>query len=1013
MKTLILLLTLVTATVLRAQTSTLVTAEENGSRSTRLNLVFLSEGYTSSEMGKFATDVQAAVTFLFTKEPWVRYRSYCNIYSIEIASNQSGTDYVTPSTLYPTPQTRDTYFQTGFITPGISQLNILSGTGSSRVYSLLNKHVPEYDIPIVLINDPRYGGSGGPIALTTTDPGSAGILEHELGHSFAKLTDEYDEEYLGYPPTEFPNATAKTDLSQIRWNMWIEPGTPLFTPEYDSRYQDKVGHFEGANYRRSGWYRPHDAALMRFLNRPPGNVTREAILLSYYSRVSPMDDYAPKTLTRTVTSQLPLTFSVTPKVPSTGPSLTVQWLLDNVTISGQTGSTLNLASKDIGNGAHKIKAIVKDPTDWVRRDPTALTSDEITWSLTTAVITTQLPPMTVLQEGSSLQLDATSTGTGPISYRWFKNNVELKPAVTTPTLNVGPVSLVDTGTYTVRVTNPAATVSHSSVLGVIKSSIPQVVVGKGRTATLPITASANVTTAFWSFAGGPTLSNNARYAGATTKSLQIKTVDIGDSGNYSFSTGTFTGGQAQLLVVTGETDYTGQAVNLPTGIIGATYSQPFPAPNNPLLTPNSYTAIKLPKGLAIHSKTGLITGIPTVASVDQANGDEVSFTVGNEFGKKTTLKVRLLIKPLPPGVQGSFAGPVYFNSALGSTTGGLMTITINSTGSYTGSAVIGTETLSFSGTVRTATPTDTTASGTIILKPKHLSSPLSRTFTITDSLDSDPFTAALSDGPTNFQLWRNKWADPGSVNPYAGYHTFYLTASPNANAPKGHGFGSVSIDTTGRTIATGQLADGSSFSTTSFLSPAGSVFVYQTLYATVAKGSFIAFLDLELGSPAYFNTSNSISNWFRPADTRPISATIGRSYRNGFGLGVNPETPLPIGGLYVPPAKTVIPMELPAPTGAPITNALLTFATTLGADPVAVNADVSMNIKAGGATIVNPNSKLVSFSLTPVDGRFKGSYTTKDNDPRPPVAPAASRPQITRRVDYQGIIVRENGTQKG
>jgi hypothetical protein len=210
MKTLILLLTLFTATVLRAQTSNLVVVEENGSRSTRLNLVFLSEGYTSSEMGKFASDVQAALDFLFTKEPWVRYRSYCNIYSIEIASNQSGTDYVVPSLLYPNSQTRDTYFQTGFVTPGISQLNVLTGAGSSRVYSLLNKHVPEYDIPVVLINDPRYGGSGGPIALTTTDPGSIGILEHELGHSFAKLTDEYDEEYPGYPNTEYPNATAKT-----------------------------------------------------------------------------------------------------------------------------------------------------------------------------------------------------------------------------------------------------------------------------------------------------------------------------------------------------------------------------------------------------------------------------------------------------------------------------------------------------------------------------------------------------------------------------------------------------------------------------------------------------------------------------------------------------------------------------------------------------------------------------------------------------------------------------------
>ncbi len=90
----------------------------------------------------------------------------------------------------------------------------------------------------------------------------------------------------------------------------------------------------------------------------------------------------------------------------------------------------------------------------------------------------------------------TSTGPGPISYQWFRNNIALNPAVTTPTLSVGPLSLADAGTYTVKVTNPAATVSHSSVLGVIRPEIPRVVVGRGRTAILPITSSANVTTAF-------------------------------------------------------------------------------------------------------------------------------------------------------------------------------------------------------------------------------------------------------------------------------------------------------------------------------------------------------------------------------------------------------------------------------------------------------------------------------------------------------------------------------------
>jgi len=469
MKTLILLLACITATALRAQTSTLVAVEENGSRSTRVNMVFLPDGYTSGQMGKFATDVQTTLTFLLSKEPWNRYRSYLNIYRIEVASNESGTD----NTHVPTPLPRttpivlkDTYFHTGFVTngQGFDRLNTISSAGSSRAYAVLNKHVPEYDIPIVIVNDDTYGGSGGPIAIATTNQFSAEILEHELGHSFAKLTDEYDEELPGYPNTEYPNATAKTVLSQIRWNMWIESGTPVpRTPEYDPLYNDKVGHFEGANYHASGWFRPHDAALMRFLNTPPGSVTREAILLTYYSKISPIDSVSPTTLTQTFTAPAPLTLSVTPKVPSTAPALTVEWRLNNVTIPGETGTSLVRNTKTFGNGTYKIKAIVRDPTDWVRRDPTALVVEEVTWTLNLSnqtdppIINTPLPASRVLEEGFSVFFDATATGPGPITYQWLRNNAPLKPAVTTPTLNLFDVTLAQAGTYSVKITVPNPT----------------------------------------------------------------------------------------------------------------------------------------------------------------------------------------------------------------------------------------------------------------------------------------------------------------------------------------------------------------------------------------------------------------------------------------------------------------------------------------------------------------------------------------------------------------------------
>ena len=993
--------------------STLAIVEEHGSRSQRINVVFLSEGYTSSDMTKYGSDVQSAVAYLFDREPWVRYRSYCNVYRIEIASNESGTDNGDDHS-----GLRDTYFSTGFYNPGIPQSIVIGTAGSTRAYALLNKHVPEYDIAVVLVNDSKYGGSGGALAVVSTNSHSAEILEHELGHSFAKLTDEYDAEYPGYPNIEYPNATTKTVRSQIRWNVWIDPMTDLPTAEGDflfgGPFNQAIGLYEGANYHTTGWYRPHDNKLMRSLGQEPGSVTREAIVLNYYGRVAMIEAATPTATTLTYTTPTPVSFALTIKSPSSGPALSTQWLIDNVAQS-ETSSTFTLSTKAIGNGTHTVKAVVRDTTDWVRRDPTGLMVEEKSWTLKLSnqtdppLITNALPASRVLPIGFGIQLDATATGPGPITYQWLKNGVPLSPAVTTPTLTIGTVTIPSAGAYTVKVSNPGHTVPQSCNLVVVDTyqTTPLTVVAQGHTATLAFNASTNLPPVTWTFAGS-TLANGAHYANATTKALQIKSVTTADTGAYYFASGDFAATTALYLrVVTGKPDYTGQTVTLPTGMIGGSYSASVAWPTDSLLSPNTFSALGLPKGLSLNAKTGAIGGTPTVASKDQGQGDEVTFTVGNEFGK-VTLKVRMLIKPLPPGVEGSFSGPVYLYSQLGNTTGGLMNVTITSTGFYTGSAVIGSETLPFSGSVTTSGPAATSAMGSLLLKPKHLSSALYITLGVTDYGDSDPATASLTgtdtagsaQPSTDFVLWRNKWVPPEAADPFAGYHTFYLPVSPNANAPKGYSFGSVSIDTNGKTIASGKLADGSAFTTSSLLSPEGTAFVYQTLYTTATKGSFIALLDLDVGATVAFS-GNSFTNWFRPADP---SATA-RAFKSGFG----PETMKPVGGRYSPPPKTAIPMGLNPGIGIPLTNASLTFQQLLGDDPLSVNPNVTLNLKAGSSVTVNaPNPKATTFSINPPDGRFQGGYTTVDADPR-----GAPHPAIKRIVSYQGIIVPVPGGLQG
>lgn len=365
----------VAALMLAGRASELVVVEENGDRATRINLVFLAEGYTAAEAPKFASDVEAATTSIFSREPWREYRTYCNVYRIEVASAESGCDHGDSSG---PDGWRDTWFETGFHDPAVPQWIISTFIGESRAYQLLNHWLPEYDIAVILVNDTRYGGSGGPLTIVTTHPLGPAVIEHELGHSFAQLADEYDADYPELLPMEAPNTTAHTTRADIPWRHWLDDTTPLPTPE-TAAFAATVGLFEGSSYRASGWYRPHYDSMMRRLNQPCGAVNREQLVLNYYARVSPLDSWFPATVEQWFAGAETLAFAVTPKAPAPGggPLLT-EWLIDGeVRASGSPDFVI--PSAELGDGIHELSARVRDRTSFVRHDPAGLLEDKVAW----------------------------------------------------------------------------------------------------------------------------------------------------------------------------------------------------------------------------------------------------------------------------------------------------------------------------------------------------------------------------------------------------------------------------------------------------------------------------------------------------------------------------------------------------------------------------------------------------------------------------------------------------------
>src|ERR1700677_805994 len=95
---------------------TLTTLLTNGPASNRINVVLLSEGYTTNQLGQFLVDATAAVTNLLAVQPYAEYSSYFNAYAISVASVDSGSNHSTNG------YTNNTYFRSTYNSFGLPQL---------------------------------------------------------------------------------------------------------------------------------------------------------------------------------------------------------------------------------------------------------------------------------------------------------------------------------------------------------------------------------------------------------------------------------------------------------------------------------------------------------------------------------------------------------------------------------------------------------------------------------------------------------------------------------------------------------------------------------------------------------------------------------------------------------------------------------------------------------------------------------------------------------------------------
>ena len=231
-----------------------VKVQIEGKPKSKVDVVFLPEGYTYAQMDKFIYDVERMCKAMFKKVPFDKLKDKFNIYAVQVPSAEMGTD-MPGDGVYKNTAFNSTFYT--FDTP-----RYLTSSDMKSIHDAVA--VVPYDHIYVLVNTDRYGGGGfyNFLSLTSVDhESSERVFTHEFGHGFAGLADEYYSSAVAYDgfynleiePWE-PNITTLVNF-ESKWADMIKKDTPIPTPRKNVNHK-KVGVFEGGGYVAKGIYSP-------------------------------------------------------------------------------------------------------------------------------------------------------------------------------------------------------------------------------------------------------------------------------------------------------------------------------------------------------------------------------------------------------------------------------------------------------------------------------------------------------------------------------------------------------------------------------------------------------------------------------------------------------------------------------------------------------------------------------------------------------------------------------------
>lgn len=234
----------------------------SGDKASKVDLLFVAEGYNQAEMEKYRKDAQRFADYMFSIEPYASRKSDFNLWLLMSPSADSGVDIPQDDSW------KNTVLQSNFFTFYMDRY--LTVWDHSKIADAVSGAA--FDALFIIANSEKYGGGGiyNSYALGSSDnERSNPVFIHEFGHSFAGLADEYFTKQVAYEdyynlklePWE-PNITTLVNFD-AKWADMLPEDAVIPTQPNDSTMVGVLGVFEGGGYMTKGVYRPYFECRMR------------------------------------------------------------------------------------------------------------------------------------------------------------------------------------------------------------------------------------------------------------------------------------------------------------------------------------------------------------------------------------------------------------------------------------------------------------------------------------------------------------------------------------------------------------------------------------------------------------------------------------------------------------------------------------------------------------------------------------------------------------------------------